>query len=98
MYLFIKVYNYVHMKIKNNIAISESGFIFHPQTGESFMVNSAGQEILSFLREGKSFDQIRDHFLSAYYVDETTLEKDYQDFLGMLEYFQIVENEPKKEA
>lgn len=86
------------MKIKNNIAISESGFIFHPQTGESFMVNNTGQEILSLIREGKSFNQIRDHFLSSYYVEETTLEKDYQDFISMLEYFQILEDEPKEEA
>jgi len=83
------------MKIKNNIAISESGFIFHPGTGESFMVNPSGHEILNLLKEEKSYEEIKDYFLLRYYVSESMLEKDFQDFTGLLETYQMLENEPE---
>ena len=41
------------MKIKKNIAISDSGFIFNPSTGESFTVNPIGVEIITLLKEDK---------------------------------------------
>ena len=33
------------MKIKTNIALSDSGFLFNPSTGDSYSVNPIGQEI-----------------------------------------------------
>jgi len=41
------------MRIKDNIAVSASGLIFNPDTGESFTVNPMGAEIISKLKEGK---------------------------------------------
>ena len=34
------------MKLKKNIATSESGFVFNPSTGDSFSLNTIGAEIL----------------------------------------------------
>jgi len=39
------------MKIRPNIAISENGFIFNPDTGESFTVNPIGREIIRISKE-----------------------------------------------
>lgn len=83
------------MKLKNNIAISETGFIFHPETGESFTVNPMGQEIMDLLREGKTRDEIMNHILDVYQTDEDTFERDFQDFLGQLDRFQIIEEDGK---
>jgi len=41
------------MNIKKNIALSDSGFIFNPSTGESFSMNPIGLEIITMLKEGK---------------------------------------------
>lgn len=73
------------MKIRKNIAISDSGFIFNPSTGDSFSVNPIGLEIIKLLKDEKSSDDIKKHILKTYAIDESTVEKDYYDFLKMLE-------------
>jgi hypothetical protein len=42
------------MRIKKNIAISESGFIFNPAVGDSYSTNPIGAEIIKMLKESKS--------------------------------------------
>ncbi|TSA25116.1 MAG: PqqD family protein, partial [Bacteroidetes bacterium] len=72
------------MKINKHIAISESGLVFHPDSGESFSVNPIGVEIIHLMQEGKSFDEICDAILEKYATDRTTFEKDYHDFIGLM--------------
>jgi hypothetical protein len=72
------------MKIKKNVAISESGFIFNPTTGDSFSTNPIGLEIIRMLKDEKSKDEIRKTIISRYNTDESTFEKDYYDFVMML--------------
>jgi hypothetical protein len=72
------------MKIKKNVAISESGFIFNPTTGDSFSTNPIGLEIIRMLKDEKSKDEIRKAILGKYITDESTFEKDYYDFVMML--------------
>lgn len=82
------------MKIKKNIAISDSGFIFNPSTGDSFSVNPIGLEIIKLLKDEKPADEIKKHILKLYSVDEATVEKDFYDFLKMLEQNKLsAENE-----
>jgi len=82
------------MKIKNNIAISDSGYIFNPATGESFVVNPIGKEILGLLKEQKEYDYILSHILDHFNTSASTFEKDYYDFMNTLKKNQLVdENE-----
>lgn len=81
------------MLIKDNVAISETGFIFHPETGESFSVNVQGREIFHLMKEGKKFGQIRDFMLNKYDVNESIFEKDFQDFIHLLEKYQILKDD-----
>lgn len=81
------------MKIKKNIAISDSGFIFNPDTGESFTANPIGLEILDMLKGGMEFDDIRKKLLENYKSDKDTVEKDYHDFINMLGQFNLIEHE-----
>ena len=39
------------MKIRNDLAISETGFIFDPVTGESFSLNQIGAEIFKMYQK-----------------------------------------------
>ena len=80
------------MKIKRNIAISDSGFVFNPSTGDSFSTNPIGLEIIRMLKEEKSSEEIKRHVLSSYMTDETTFEKDFYDFLSMLSKIQLMED------
>jgi len=41
------------IKLKNNIAVSNSGFVFNPTTGDSFSVNPIGEFMIQLLKEGK---------------------------------------------
>jgi hypothetical protein len=47
------------MKLKKNIATSESGFVFNPSSGDSFSLNIIGAEILLQMKESKSSDEIK---------------------------------------
>ncbi len=78
------------MKLKDNIAISESGYLFNPSTGESFIVNPLGMEVLHLVKKGRSFEEISKEILSHYSVDNITFEKDYHDFLHQLRQYLLI--------
>lgn len=81
------------MRIKKNIALSDSGFIFNPGTGESFSVNPIGVEMLKMIKEGKSDEQIKSAVTDQYQVDEATFERDFNDFISMMKHYSLTENE-----
>ena len=85
------------MLIKKNIAISDSGFLFDPSTGESFTFNPTGLEIFRYLKENKSFDEIREIILEKYDVDKNSFERFYYDFISMLKQYQLTEHEQEKD-
>lgn len=78
------------MHINKNIAISESGFIFNPSTGDSFSTNSLAQDIIRLFQTDKSIDDIMLAVQEKYSVDKATLERDMGDFLYILQSFQII--------
>lgn len=80
------------MKLNKNLAISETGFIYHPVTGEAFKVNDTGKEILQMMQEELSEIEIKERFVNEYEVDEVTFERYLVDFIGMLKQYQILEN------
>ena len=85
------------MKVKKNIAISESGFVFDPTSGESFSLNPIGAEIIELLKQETPFAEIRNIMLNKYEVDDNSFEKYYYDFVSMLKQFKLIdENEEEK--
>lgn len=81
------------MKIKKNIAVSASGLIFNPDTGESFTVNPMGAEMINYLKDGRGQQEIADLIFEKYSIDKATFEKDFEDFLGLLANYSLVEND-----
>ena len=79
------------MIIKGNIALSESGFVFNPSTGDSFTLNNTGKEILTLIKEGKSIDQITELMIVKYDVDIVTLERYLTDFVNELSVNNLME-------
>jgi hypothetical protein len=81
------------MKIKKNIAISDTGFIFNPTTGDSYSVNQVGQEILGYLGEDKKPEEIFALMSSEYEIDQPSLEKYFFDFISMLRQFELLDED-----
>ena len=78
------------MQINKNIAISDSGFVFNPSTGDSFSTNQVGLEIIRLLKENKSKEELIKELVGIFSIDESTLEKDLGDFFMMLNSYQIL--------
>ena len=79
------------MKLKKNIATSETGFIFNPGTGDSFSVNSTGAEILNMLKDNKTQQEIFEDISLRYDVDKSQFEKDLDDFISLLTEYNLVD-------
>ena len=81
------------MKIKDNISISKSGFVFDAKTGESFSLNPTGREILQLLNLGKNENEIKEYILTKYDISESIFTRHLDDFLQMLRHFNLTETE-----
>ena len=76
-----------------NIAISDSGFVFDPSTGESFTFNPTGLEIFRYLKDRKDYAEISEIITGKYDVDVHSFERFYIDFISMLKHYQLLEDE-----
>lgn len=79
--------------IPENIAISESGFLFQPSTGETFTLNQVGKEILNLIRSKKSEEEIVNLIADNYDIDIATAHKDFADFVNQLKQYSILKEE-----
>lgn len=83
------------MEIKKNIALSDTGFVFDPSTGNSFSTNPIGLEIIQYLRQGLSTEKIQEQLIKSYEVDKNTVENDLDDFVAMLSKLKLTGNHEK---
>lgn len=80
--------------VKKNIAVSETGFVFNPGTGESFTVNPTGARLLSLLREGLSDEEIISRMNDEFMAEKEDIERDLSDFKQSLKHYNLsTENE-----
>lgn len=81
-----------NLKVSENLAISESGFLFLTTTGETFTTNEIGKKIIQMLQMGKVEDEIIKFITNNYNVDSNTFEKDLSDFITQLNQFNLIQN------
>ncbi len=81
------------MKLKANVAVSETGFLFDPNTGESFSLNKTGQFILKLLKDNKDEAEVLEAVMEKYEVDPAVFQRYMDDFVRMLEQFNLLERE-----
>lgn len=79
------------MKIKENIAISETGFVFNPNTGDSFTLNETARKVIALINEGKTIEQTAKILKETFDVDDTTLERYLFDFVYDLRINKLLE-------
>ena len=80
------------MKLKKNVAISESGVIFNAGTGDSFSINPVAAKIVALLKEGKSEEEIKSELINVYQVDDKRVDEDFYDFVSHLKQLNLLEN------
>lgn len=78
--------------IKKNIATNEFGFVFNPSTGDSYSSNPIAAEIIQQLKENISLTDIKKGLLEKYEVEKSTLEKDVDEFMGVLKENNLLAN------
>ena len=66
----------------HNLAISDTGFIFDPVSGNCFTTNETGLFIINCLKTGKSIEQIVQDMVKEYIVEQEVGE---QDILQLIE-------------
>lgn len=81
------------MKLRSNLAISESGFVFDAGTGESFSLNPTGCAILELLKKGKSDSEVKSWILERYDVESSDFDRLYFDFVRSLHQYGFFDNE-----
>jgi len=79
------------MPIKENIALSENGFVFNPSTGDSYTLNNTGKEVMIMIKEGKNINQIEDMLFEKYDIDRISLERYLADFINDLSVYNLME-------
>lgn len=93
MIALLRIHNKIKaMQISKNIAISDSGFVFNPSTGDSFSTNQVGLEIIRLLKEDRTKEELIGEIVAKFSIDESTLEKDLGDFFLMLRSYQILKD------
>ncbi|MFI5221220.1 MAG: PqqD family protein [Bacteroidia bacterium] len=86
------------MHIKKNLALSDTGFVFNPSTGDSYSVNPIGLEILKMMKDNKPEEEIKSLLLQNYQTDKETIEKDLYDFMKGIEQLNLTETDEQKKA
>ena len=66
------------------LALSDSGFVFDPVTGNSFSVNGSGLAILRRLQQGTDLPGIVASLSEAFEVDTLAAERDVIEFANLL--------------
>ncbi len=79
------------MKLRSNIAVSDNGFVFDPNNGDSYNLNHIGQEIIQMLKSNLSEKEITKAITEKYDVEENTFEQNLFDFIGMLNHYDLLE-------
>lgn len=79
-----------NFNIPENIAISESGFLFLAGTGESFTLNQIGKEIFNLIRTKSSEEETIGSIVENYDIDKSTVQKDLADFITQLKQYSIL--------
>lgn len=81
------------MKVDPNIALSDTGFLFHASTGDSFSVNPTGLRIIQLVKSNKTVEEMVAALADEYKVSPDQAEEDLFDYLQYLRQLKILIDE-----
>lgn len=74
-----------------NLAISDTGFVFDPKTGNTFTLNETALFILRLLKEEKTKEEVLLALLSEYETDKEEVDRDFEDISLHLKSFGLIQ-------
>ncbi|MBN2482097.1 MAG: PqqD family protein [Bacteroidales bacterium] len=80
------------MRLKQNIVITETGFVFDSDTGDSYSTNPVGLELLEKLKANVDMDEITAQITGRYDVEPLQFQRYFDDFVIMLRHFNLLED------
>ena len=72
------------MKNLTQLAISDEGFVFDPNTGDSFQVSTTGMFVLKALKAGRGDDEVAQMLTDDFEVSLEEARRDCADFRSRL--------------
>lgn len=69
------------------LAVSESGFVFDPVSGQSFSVNETGLVILRLAQHEENLEQLTEQLAEQFDASSVEIKRDVQDFINRLQGF-----------
>ncbi len=72
------------LKTLQRLAVSANGFVFDPSTGQSYMLNETGLDLLHRLQQAPEPAALIESLLHDYAVTPRALERDLLEFVGSL--------------
>lgn len=79
------------MKIREDITVSDNGFLFDVSTGESYSLNETAREIIACFREGKSEAEVQKYLEANYDAEPMIIENNIFEFTNLLRYLHLTE-------
>jgi hypothetical protein len=71
----------------SQLALSDEGFVFDPQTGDSFQVSETGMVVMHALKEGRGDEEIAQQLVAHFEVSLEEARRDCTDFRSQLKNF-----------
>jgi len=78
------------MQTIDQLVLDENNILFYPMMGNSYQLNSIGNEIITLLKEHKSKDELIDELAQKYEVEKSELFIDVSDFLSKLKIYGLM--------
>jgi len=72
------------------LALNDEGFLFDPQTGDSFVLGGVATQVFELLKQGESEEIVVSALQSNYGIAETEARSDVMDFIQQLRNFRLI--------
>lgn len=74
----------------SRVALNDEGFMFDPQTGQSFLVNDTARFLIEGLKEGQAQDELSRQLAAEWPVDESQATRDVVEFMQQLRILGLI--------
>ncbi|OLP19639.1 hypothetical protein BST81_03590 [Leptolyngbya sp. 'hensonii'] len=82
--------NQTAVTVFSSLQVKEDGFAFDPTTGDSYLLNPTGQEVLRLLQQGHSPHKIAITLVQTLGVAQGIAERDVTDFVQQLTLLGVI--------
>ena len=79
------------MQVIQQLILDENNVAFYPMMGNSYQLNETSKQILEWMKQGKTKDEILDFLCQKYDVDSKEAFIDLSDFMAKLKVYGLLQ-------